>query len=235
MMMQGLLAIFLFLTMGIHAASTSNIPSHPAFNETNPPVVQEAPPKTDTAQTDNGTAPSRKSYTAPPEMKIDINKSYQASIKTNKGDFTIELFAKSAPITVNNFVFLAKEGFYNDIIFHRIIQSFMIQAGDPTGTGRGGPGYKFEDELSSTYRYEPGIVAMANAGPNTNGSQFFICTGEDSVRLNSIPNFTIFGKVTQGMDTVQEIAAVKISPQETGEVSHPTETIGIQSVTIIEQ
>lgn len=175
-----------------------------------------------------------KSWTSPPEMKIDTNKTYQAEVKTSKGTFTIELFAKDAPKTVNNFVFLAKEGFYNDVVFHRIIESFMIQTGDPTGTGAGGPGYSFEDEKTS-YKYEPGIVAMANAGANTNGSQFFICTGPDSDFLNSQPNYTIFGKVTAGMDTVKKIAATPVEADARGEVSKPTEKVTIDSIQITEK
>jgi cyclophilin family peptidyl-prolyl cis-trans isomerase len=170
-----------------------------------------------------------KSWTSPPEMKIDTNKTYQATVATTQGTFKIDLFAKDAPKTVNNFVFLSKEGFYKDIIFHRVISTFMIQTGDPTGTGRGGPGYKFEDELKSPYKYEPGIVAMANAGPNTNGSQFFICTGEDSVGLNKSPNYTIFGKVTEGMDVVQKIAKTPVNGES------PKDKISIQSVTITEK
>lgn len=185
-----------------------------------------------TAEQPKSTEP--KSWTSPPEMKIDTNKTYQAEIKTSKGSFTIELFAKDAPKTVNNFVFLAKEGFYNDVTFHRIIESFMIQTGDPTGTGAGGPGYSFEDEKTS-YKYEPGIVAMANAGPNTNGSQFFICTGADSEGLNSQPNYTIFGKVTDGMDTVKKIAATPVEADERGEVSKPTEKVTIDSIQITEK
>jgi cyclophilin family peptidyl-prolyl cis-trans isomerase len=228
-MMQGLLAIFLFLTAGIHFVSTSDDKSSQIKKSEQNPVVSQVAPVNKEA------APANKNYTTPPEMKIDVTKSYQAVIQTNKGNFTIDLFAKAAPKTVNNFVFLSKEGFYNDITFHRIIQSFMIQTGDPTGTGKGGPGYKFEDELSSTYQYEPGIVAMANAGPNTNGSQFFICTGADCSNLSKFPNYTIFGKVTEGMDTVLQIAATKVSPQQYGEVSHPIETIVISSVKIIEK
>ncbi|MFD0680509.1 MULTISPECIES: peptidylprolyl isomerase [unclassified Paenibacillus] len=177
-----------------------------------------------------------KKYTSPPAMIIDSNKSYQALVKTNKGDITIELFANTAPKTVNNFVFLSKEGFYNDIVFHRIIKSFMVQTGDPNGNGTGGPGYKFEDELSSTYKYEPGIVAMANAGPNTNGSQFFICTGEDSKSLDQYPNYTIFGKVTAGMDTVLKIADTKVEKaNNTGELSHPSEKVFMESITVTEK
>ncbi|OXM87926.1 peptidylprolyl isomerase [Paenibacillus rigui] len=176
-----------------------------------------------------------KSWTSPPEMKIDASKTYQATVTTSKGTFKIDLFAKDAPKTVNNFVFLAKEGFYNNVVFHRIVESFMIQTGDPTGTGRGGPGYKFADELSKTYKYEPGIVAMANAGPNTNGSQFFICTGEDSKGLNNQPNYTIFGKISEGMDVVKKIAATPVAVGPSGEASSPTEKVTIQSVSITEK
>lgn len=181
------------------------------------------------------TAPAAKTWSSPPAMKIDASKTYQAKVTTSKGSFTIDLFAKDAPKTVNNFVFLAKEGFYNNVVFHRIIQSFMVQTGDPTGTGRGGPGYKFEDELSKTHQYEPGIVAMANAGPNTNGSQFFICTGDDSKGLNNQPNYTIFGKISEGMDVVQKIAATPVAAGPSGEASSPTEKVTIQSVDITEK
>ncbi|MNI56052.1 putative peptidyl-prolyl cis-trans isomerase [compost metagenome] len=167
-------------------------------------------------------------------MEIDTNKSYSAELTTTKGTFTIELFAKEAPKTVNNFVFLSRQGYYDNVIFHRIIESFMIQTGDPTGTGMGNPGYKFEDEKTN-YTYEPGIVAMANAGPDTNGSQFFICTGEDSVGLNSQPNYTIFGKVTDGMDVVKQIAATPVDVGPGGETSSPTETIQIKEIKIVEK
>ncbi|WP_282943368.1 peptidylprolyl isomerase [Paenibacillus sp. RC67] len=168
-------------------------------------------------------------------MSIDVNKTYEATLHTNKGDFTMELFPKTAPLTVNNFVFLARDGFYEDVEFHRIIESFMIQTGDPTGTGAGGPGYKFADELKSPYKYEPGIVATANAGPNTNGSQFFICTGEDSKGLNQYPNYTIFGKITDGMDTVLQIAGTPVAmSKQGGEKSRPVESVKILKVDIIE-
>ncbi|GIP37332.1 peptidyl-prolyl cis-trans isomerase [Paenibacillus sp. J31TS4] len=171
-------------------------------------------------------------------MQIDVNKSYTAEVQTNKGSFKIELFAKQAPKTVNNFVFLSKQGFFENITFHRIIDTFMVQTGDPTGTGMGGPGYKFEDELNTGFSYEPGIVAMANSGKNTNGSQFFICTGEDSKSLNQRPNYSIFGKVVEGMDTVTKIAQtpVKINPQSNDRSpSMPTEKVVIQKVTIVEK
>ena len=175
------------------------------------------------------------SWSEPPAMEIDENKSYSAEVTTSKGTFTIELFAKDAPITVNNFVFLSKQGYYDNVIFHRIMESFMIQTGDPLGNGTGGPGYRFEDETEgSPYQYEPGIVAMANAGPDTNGSQFFICTGDDSLLLNNQPNYTIFGKITDGMDVVKQIAATPVEVGPSGEMSSPTEKVTIESVKINE-
>lgn len=178
---------------------------------------------------------SSKQWDKPPALAIDPNKNWQATLVTNMGDIQIELFAKDAPKTVNNFVFLAKEGFYNNVLFHRVIKDFMIQAGDPTGTGAGGPGYTFEDELPSPHTYEKGIVAMANGGPNTNGSQFFICNGPNSEDLNSSPNYTIFGRVTAGMDVVEKISSVKITKNAMGEPSQPTEEMYIKQVIIEEK
>lgn len=159
---------------------------------------------------------------------------YEAVVHTDKGDFTIELLANDAPATVNNFVFLARDGYFDDVIFHRVIREFMIQTGDPTGTGRGGPGYRFEDELPPAKTYAPGVVAMANAGPNTNGSQFFVCTGELSQNLNQAPNYTVFGTVVSGMDTVHSIASDPVERSETGEPSKPTNPVHISSVEIVE-
>lgn len=175
---------------------------------------------------------TRKSYTAPPAMTIDKNKLYSALFDTNLGKFTVQLYAKEASKTVNNFVFLANERFYEGVVFHRIIKSFMIQTGDPLGNGTGGPGYKFEDELNTGFKYEPGIVAMANSGKNTNGSQFFICTGEDSKSLNMQPNYSIFGKVSDGMDVVQKIAATPVKIGSEASPSLPTEKVIINSITI---
>jgi cyclophilin family peptidyl-prolyl cis-trans isomerase len=135
---------------------------------------------------------------------------------------------------VNNFVFLAREGFYDGVKFHRVIKTFMIQTGDPTGTGTGGPGYRFADELPPRHSYEPGIVAMANAGPNTNGSQFFICSGPDARNLDRYPNYTQFGRVVEGMDVVTALASVPVGPAFRGEMSRPLEEIRIESVTIEE-
>ncbi|MEX2461337.1 MAG: peptidylprolyl isomerase [Paenibacillaceae bacterium] len=173
-----------------------------------------------------------KSWTSPPAMSIDVNKTYCAVVQTSKGSFTLELFAKDAPKTVNNFVFLAKNNFYDGIIFHRIIETFMIQTGDPTGTGRGGPGYKFEDELTSPYKYVEGIVAMANSGPNTNGSQFFINTVDNTQNLGNL--YSIFAKVAVGMDTVKKIAATPVEAGADGNISSPTEKVTIDSVQIVE-
>lgn len=169
-----------------------------------------------------------KQYAQPPLMTIDPAASFTAIISTNKGQFTLELFASEAPATVNNFVFLAREGFYDGVIFHRVIRDFMIQTGDPTGTGSGGPGYRFNDE-PVTRSYSKGIVAMANAGPNTNGSQFFIVHGTD---VGLAPAFTIFGQVTLGMDTVNQLANTPVRASASGELSAPTETLRIQSIEI---
>ena len=139
----------------------------------------------------------------PPEMQIDPAKKYKAVIETGRGVIELELYPQHAPKTVNNFVFLAKEGFYDDVSFHRVIKNFMIQGGDPTGTGRGGPGYRFEDELKENpLKHETGVISMANSGPNTNGSQFFI-THSPQPHLNG--RHTVFGKVVSGQDVVDAI------------------------------
>jgi len=196
---------------------------------------QAATPKPSAAPTVSP-SPTPKTWSAPPSMQIDPKKTYTAEVKTSKGSFTIELMASKAPKTVNNFVFLAKEHYYDGVTFHRIIETFMVQTGDPTGTGAGGPGYKFEDELPPAEPYAPGIVAMANAGKNTNGSQFFICTGPDSANLNQIPNYTVFGKITAGMETVQAIAKTPVkSNPKSGEPSMPTEKVTIDAITITEK
>ncbi|AYB37496.1 peptidylprolyl isomerase [Brevibacillus laterosporus] len=184
-----------------------------------------------------------KQYDKAPEMKIDPNKNYEAVVETNKGSFTIQLFAKDAPKTVNSFVFLANDHFYDGIKFHRIIQSFMIQTGDPTSRGdnntvadgTGGPGYSFEDELKNGHSYDKGVVAMANAGPNTNGSQFFVGSGDDVKNLEAQPKYTIFGKITAGMDTIDKIAATPVKANAFGENSTPSETITIQKITVTEK
>ena len=144
-----------------------------------------------------------KQWNTPPEMQIDPKKRYVAKIETTRGPIEIELYPAYAPKTVNNFVFLAREGFYDGVSFHRVISDFMIQGGDPTGTGRGGPGYKFEDEFKGNpLKHETGVLSMANAGPGTNGSQFFI-THSPQPHLDS--KHTVFGKVISGQDVVDRI------------------------------
>lgn len=216
------------------ASACGNKPAETAGGTATPKSGATAPAAT--AAASPAATPAAKQWSKAPDMTIDTNKTYQAEVTTSKGSFTIDLFAKEAPKTVNNFVFLSKEGFYNNVTFHRIIKSFMIQTGDPQGTGMGGPGYKFADELKTTHKYEPGTVAMANSGPNTNGSQFFICSGADCANLNQIPNYTIFGKVTQdGMATIAKIADTPVEMGGESTPSKPKEKVTINAITIKEK
>jgi cyclophilin family peptidyl-prolyl cis-trans isomerase len=166
-------------------------------------------------------------YSTPPELTLDTSASYTATIRTTKGDITARLFADEAPATVNNFVFLAREGFYDGVIFHRVISGFMIQGGDPTGTGRGGPGYRFDDELeaSRSRGYKMGTLAMANAGPNTNGSQFFIMHQDYGLP----PQYSVFGKTTDGLDVVDAIAKTGTDARD-----RPHEDVVIETVEVTE-
>jgi cyclophilin family peptidyl-prolyl cis-trans isomerase len=167
-----------------------------------------------------------KSYKAEPEMAIDPEKRYTATMTTSKGTIVIELDPAAAPRTVNSFVFLARDHFYDGVTFHRIIPGFVLQGGDPEGTGRGGPGYRFADELPKPGRYQVGSLAMANAGPDTNGSQFFIISGPDGAALP--PQYSLFGAVVAGGDVVAAIDAVG------SRSGTPTERVVIESVTIEE-
>ena len=160
-------------------------------------------------------------------MVIDTDKRYTATMVTSHGTLVIALDPLAAPKTVNSFVFLARYHYYDGVIFHRIIPGFVLQGGDPTGTGTGGPGYKFADELPAPGRYQIGSLAMANAGPNTNGSQFFVISGPDGVRLP--PQYALFGAVVSGGDVV---AAIDALGTRSGK---PTETVTIESVTITEE
>jgi len=146
--------------------------------------------------------PKPKQYSSPPAMQIDTSKSYTAIIETEKGNLVLELFASDVPVTVNNFVFLAREGFYDNTTFHRVIADFMAQGGDPTGTGAGGPGYKFADEFTS-HSHVTGALSMANAGANTNGSQFFICY---SPQPHLDGRHSVFGQLTEGMDVLLQLS-----------------------------
>ena len=191
---------------------------------------QAATPAGTGAET-GGAPPARKQYSAPPAMVIDPSKHYTATINTTKGTMKAELYANEAPLTVNNFVFLSRDGFYNGIKFHRIIKGFMVQTGDPRGDGTGGPGYEFKDE-PVTRDYTRGTLAMANAGPNTNGSQFFIVQ-KDSPGLQK--NYTIFGKLTEGFETLDAIANTPVGPAANGETSAPQDDVHITSITIGEK
>lgn len=168
------------------------------------------------------------SFTAYPPMCIDPTKTYTAEIVTNKGALTVELYPDRAPLTVNSFVTLARYHYFDGVSCHRIIPNFVAQCGDPTGTGSGGPGYEFEDELPAAGEYQVGSLAMANAGPNTNGSQFFIITGSDGAAL--APDYSLFGQVTEGLDTTVVALDEAGSP---GGVP-PLEPVDIESITITE-
>ncbi len=166
-----------------------------------------------------------KQWSTPPAMKIDPKKQYKARMETDKGTMVIELFADKTPVTVNNFVFLSREGYYDGVIFHRVINDFMVQGGDPTGTGRGGPGYKFADEFHPSLRHDKqGVLSMANAGPGTNGSQFFI-THLATPWLDN--KHTVFGQVVEGLDVLMSIPA-----RDPGNVNAPA--VKIIRVTIEE-
>jgi len=168
-------------------------------------------------------------YSKPPEMVIDQSKTYTATIHTNHGAMVLELFATEAPHTVNNFVFLAREGFYDNGTFHRVIKDFMIQGGDPRGNGTGGPGYRFRDE-PVTRPYVKGTLAMANAGPNTNGSQFFIVHG---ARAPLPPNYTIFGMLSDGVEVLDALASAQVTIGPGGrEQSQPIERLEIRTIEI---
>jgi cyclophilin family peptidyl-prolyl cis-trans isomerase len=160
-------------------------------------------------------------------MVIDPARSYTATMATSSGVMTISLDAAKAPVTVNNFVFLARWHYYDGVIFHRVIRDFVIQGGDPEGTGRGGPGYRFADELPGPGEYRIGSLAMANAGPDTNGSQFFVITGPSGVSLP--PAYALFGQVTEGLDVVAAIEAVPTGPND-----RPVEDVVIESVVVSE-
>ena len=195
----------------------------------NEETVKEAEVQIDTTTTTIGEEMSDKIYDKQPEMNINTNSSYTAVIKTNLGDMTVEFFIDDAPITVNNFISLSKDGYYDNVIFHRVISGFMIQGGDPSGTGHGDygkyPGYKFDDELNNQRPYQKGILAMANAGPNTNGSQFFIMHVDYPLPYS----YTIFGQVVDGFDVIDKIASV-----ETDSADKPTTDVVISTVEITE-
>jgi cyclophilin family peptidyl-prolyl cis-trans isomerase len=207
-------------------AQPTNTSAPPTSSQTTQPTQTSGP-----TNTNGGTAMQ---WSTPPALAIDQNKTYTATMDTNYGQIVIQLFPKDAPLTVNSFVFLSRQKFYDGVKFHRIVKGFVIQGGDPTGTGSGGPGYKFADE-KITRDYVAGTLAMANAGPNTNGSQFFICLAD--LTGGRLPkNYTIFGLVTAGMDVVQKIGNLPttVNPSS-GENSKPTVEVKINTLTITEK
>lgn len=171
-----------------------------------------------------------KKYASPPAFTLNSQKKYLANLQTSQGLIQIELFAGETPKAVNNFVFLAREGFYDGTIFHRVIKNFMIQGGDPNGDGTGGPGYTFNDE-KITRDYKRGMVAMANRGDNTNGSQFFIMHKDYDLPKK----YVIFGQAVEGLDTIDKIAESKVKDNGFGEESTPVQKITLEKVTVIEQ
>jgi cyclophilin family peptidyl-prolyl cis-trans isomerase len=220
-----LLAVFLILSL-VAACGDDDV-----FEDPTPTNVASIP--TSTAEPEQASAAYQQEgntfmqWEAAPAMQLEQGKDYSATIRTNKGDIVIDLFESEVPVTVNNFVFLAEQGFYTNVPFHRVMNGFMIQTGDPTGTGAGGPGYRFADE-PVTRDYVQGTVAMANAGPNTNGSQFFIMHAD-----NPLPkNYTIFGQVTSGQEVVDALATAPVSANARGERSVPNEPLVMESVEI---
>ena len=173
----------------------------------------------------DGSAPKQQKFAEAPEMGIDPAKRYTATMETSMGTLVIALDPIAAPRTVNNFVYLAAQHYYDGVIFHRIISGFMCQGGDPDGSGRGGPGYKFGDELPKPGKYQIGSVAMANAGPNTNGSQFFIVSGPSGCGLP--PLYSLFGQVVKGLDIVEMMQNVPTGPGD-----RPKTDVVIKSVAI---
>ncbi len=173
-------------------------------------------------------------WSTPPRMVIDASRTYVATIETNRGNIVVELATEEAPTTVNNFVCLAQAGYYDVTVFHRIMTGFMVQGGDPTGSGAGGPGYQINDELpTGDAPYTQGTIAMANSGANTNGSQFFVVHQDQPAEFP--PNYSIFGVVTEGLEVLDTIAAVPVGPNAQGtEMSRPQVTLGIKTITILE-
>ncbi len=196
-----------------------------------PPAPTATPASTASCPPASGTAERTTTFSAAPPLCITPTNTYVATVTTDVGTFEITLDAQKAPNTVNNFVFLARNRYFDGIVFHRVIEGFMAQTGDPTGTGRGGPGYTFADELPAAGGYRIGSVAMANAGADTNGSQFFIVTGESGTSLP--PDYSLFGQVTAGLDVVRAIEADGGDPRGNGVPPRVTHTI--TSVVIVER
>ncbi len=207
------------------SAPETPVPASPTAASTGSTLAAATPTPAFTPAATSRLSGSRTSYSGLPAMTLDPESDYVANFRTNQGNFTVKLFAAQTPVTVNNFVFLAQQGFYDGLIFHRVIEGFMIQGGDPTGTGGGGPGYQFQDEIVAGLVFDaPGKLAMANAGPGTNGSQFFITVAATDW-LNG--NHTIFGEVTEGQNVVNAISRVA-----TGRGDVPLQRVVIERIDI---
>jgi cyclophilin family peptidyl-prolyl cis-trans isomerase len=224
------LGLIVFLVVGVAALLSRGGDDTPSEEQTTGTTAASRATTTERAAAapecpkPDGSSPRTTTFSAPPPMCIQSGDRYLADVVTSKGSFTISLDAARAPKTVNNFVFLAGHHFYDGVVFHRVIPGFVIQGGDPEGTGRGGPGYKFDDELPKAGEYKIGSVAMANSGANTNGSQFFVITGPQGAQLP--PQYSLFGEVTAGMEVVQQIEAL-------GDPSgKPKELVKMERVTV---
>ncbi len=229
--------VLISILLALVACGTPTNNTIPSGSDSGAPTAAEPSPDS-TNETTNESSPASRNgmYNAPPDMIIDPDRNYTATIETTEGTMQAELFPQAAPLAVNNFVFLAREGFYQDVKFHRIMKDFMVQTGDPLGNGTGGPGYSFEIETPGPEQeYTLGTVAMANTGqPNSNGSQFFI------INTESYPlpkQYTIFGRVTGGLDVLERISDTPVvpNPRAGGEPSLPTEDVLIKNITIEEQ
>lgn len=218
-------AVVVAVGLSAVAAITGREPEPRATGTGSPTPTPSAPAVACNGKEPEAAGERKPTFDAPPEMTIDPGETYVATVKTSCGRIELRLFAEEAPITVNNFIFLAEQGFYDGLTFHRIVPDFVIQGGDPKGSGRGGPGYQFEDEIVSRLKFDgSGLLAMANSGPDTNGSQFFITLGE-AEHLNG--KHTIFGEVIGGTDVVREIGRLPTGPDE-----RPLSTVYILRVTI---
>jgi cyclophilin family peptidyl-prolyl cis-trans isomerase len=200
------LGLLVYTFVAALQSPATSAPALPTVAATTTPVPapSAAPSVSAAASAGASSSAAPKQWSSPPPMTIDTGRHYTATIETEKGNIVLDLDPSLAPMTVNNFVFLANQHFYDGLRWHRVVPGFVIQGGDPTGTGAGGPGYKFADELpKSASVYTAGCVAMANSGPNTNGSQFFICIADDTQKLQ--PLYSYFGHVTQGLDVAKQI------------------------------
>jgi cyclophilin family peptidyl-prolyl cis-trans isomerase len=224
------LAVGLVLILTNRGKKSAASPTTPHPTATSHPATPTAPasPGSNCGYTQKDEATGDKGAQPLPTFAIDVTKKYTATVETSMGTFVVALDAQAAPCTVNSFVYLAERHFFDGLIFHRIIKGFVIQGGDPTGTGSGGPGYSFNDELNNNLNYNVGALAMANSGPNTNGSQWFVVTGAQGVALAQHPNYTIFGMVTKGLSSV----VLKISNVKTGQSDRPVTDVVMTKVTI---